>query len=739
MPLRQATEIAKSQSVSIAAQVDLLALSLVNSPGSFDFDVAIGSSQRFGVPMAGGGPHASFIAAKMQWMRMLPGRIIGMSTDAKGRIAYRMALQTREQHIRRERATSNICTAQALPANLAAAWAVYHGPEGIRQIASDIVAKKLLLKELLQRNNIDTLTHTGFDTLAIVAPARVFSALKDQGILTHLEEGKIVVSINQLTTTNHLHTIVRCLVQSGSEIKSDTHHQSDQRVLDEQNGQFPEESRDVDYLSHPVFNRHHSENNMMRYLKRLANKDLALNSSMISLGSCTMKLNAAAIMEPISQASVTEIHPMALQESMLQPIAKDLEKWLAELTGFDSVSLQPNAGSQGELAGLIAIQKYQQSCNQGHRDICLIPSSAHGTNPASASLTGLKVKLVKCDEHGNVSLDHLKLTLNEIGGQVSSVMITYPSTHGIFEEDFNAICDEVHRAGGMVYLDGANFNAMMGLVQPRYLGADVCHLNLHKTFCIPHGGGGPGVGPVCAIDKLTPFLPTHRWSDRTKAVVNPADLCALTMAPLGNAGVLPISWGYIMLMGFEGLRQCAQVAILNANYIANRISKFFPILYSNKKGRVAHECIVDLREITKQTKVTAEDVAKRLIDFGFHSPTMSFPVPGTLMIEPTESEDRTELNKFCSALEMIAAEIEQVKSAEIELKLSPLRNAPHTSEDLLQSDWDKPYDRLTAAFPGKWQQVANKYWPVVSRIDNVAGDRNLQCSCPPIEAYEDAI
>ncbi len=700
-------ELHKAQGL-VSLGTDLLALMLLRSPGALGADIAIGSAQRFGVPMGYGGPHAAFMACRDEYKRSMPGRIIGVSVDAAGRPALRMALQTREQHIRRDKATSNICTAQALLANIAGFYAVYHGPKGLARIAARANTMARLLAAVVKPDHGDF-----FDTLAYTVPSadKVQARAHAKRInLRYLDERRVGVSFDELTSLEDVIDVAEAISGRRPDLKS---------LPGSLPESIPQHLRRADpVLSHPVFNRYHTETEMMRYLKRLENRDLSLVHSMIPLGSCTMKLNAAAELAPISWPRFATLHPFAPREQArgYAGMLAELEAMLAEITGFAAVSLQPNSGAQGEYAGLLAIRNYQAAKGQGARDVCLIPASAHGTNPASAQMMGLRIVVVGCDDHGNVDLADLERKIAEHGNRIAALMITYPSTHGVFEEAIVRICAQVHAAGGQVYMDGANMNALTGLAKPALIGADVCHINLHKTFCIPHGGGGPGMGPIAVASHLKDFLAN-----------------AVSAAPYGSALILPISWMYIRMMGASGLRKATEIAILNANYIAARLGKYFPVLYTGARGRVAHECILDLRKLKETCGVTAEDVAKRLMDYGFHSPTLSFPVADTLMVEPTESESKEELDRFCDAMIAIHGELERIRSGLWDRADNPLKNAPHTALELA-GDWKHPYSREEAAYPKAWLRAA-KYWPPVKRIDNVAGDRNLVCTCPPIEAY----
>ena len=719
-----AEEVHGTGGLAVAA-VDPLAMAVLCPPGHCGVDIAVGSAQRFGLPMGAGGPHAAFLAARRSFQRALPGRLVGVSKDCRGQPALRLALQTREQHIRRGRATSNICTAQALPAMLAGCYAMHHGPQGIRQIAEHIHSLAARLAAGLQEMGLPAANDTFFDTLSIpVADAeQVLERAKSAGIsLRRADEKTVCVSFGEKARAEDLPLLWQVLGGKKS---------SPEAAAAAIPGIPPAMRRRGDCLQHPVFSRYHSETEMMRYLRRLAGRDIALDRAMIPLGSCTMKLNAATEMESIALAGFADIHPYAPEEQLqgYRMLATELEEMLAALTGFAAISLQPNAGSQGEYAGLLAIRRYHESRGEGQRDICLIPSSAHGTNPASAALAGLRVVVVQCNEQGDTDMADLERQLGEHGSRLAALMVTCPSTHGVFEARFTEICEKVHAHGAQVYLDGANMNALTGVGTPGTFGADAAHLNLHKTFCIPHGGGGPGMGPIGVREHLAPFLAVHPLA---AGAGESGD--AVAAAPWGSAGILPISWAYIRMMGAPGLRQAASVAILSANYIARRLAPAYPVLYTGLGGRVAHECIIDLREIRKHSGVSEEDVAKRLMDFGFHAPTMSFPVPGTLMIEPTESEALPEIERFCEAMLAVREEIRQVENGEVSLEESVLRRAPHTALDLCTADWQRPYSREKAAFPLAWLRE-DKYWPPVGRVDNAWGDRNLSCGCPPPSAY----
>ena len=723
---RATIEHAHAHGALVGLAADLLALTLLASPGELGADVAVGSAQRFGVPMGYGGPHAAYFATRDAHKRMMPGRLVGVSIDGKGNPAYRLAMQTREQHIRREKATSNICTAQVLLAVIASMYAVWHGPRGLRTIAERVHRLTAALAAGLRRAGCDVVHDAFFDTLTLRTGARtadLHAAARAQRInLREVDEQTIGISLDETTTPAD----VEALWSLFTAAQAPAFAQIEPTTPDAIPAAL---ARTSAFLTHPVFSAHHSETAMLRYLRSLADKDLALDRTMIPLGSCTMKLNATTEMIPITWREFAGLHPFAPadQAAGYAQLIADLERMLCACTGYDAVSLQPNAGSQGEYAGLLAIRAWHASRGEGHRNVCLIPSSAHGTNPASAQMAGMQVVVVQCDERGNVDLGDLTAKAAKHAANLAAIMITYPSTHGVFEAQVREICDVVHAHGGQVYIDGANLNAMVGLCEPGRFGGDVSHLNLHKTFCIPHGGGGPGVGPIGVKAHLAPFLPGHR-------VVGLSGIGAVSAAPWGSASILPISWVYISLMGAAGLRHASAIAILNANYVAQRLAPHYPILYTGDRGRVAHECIIDLRPLTDKTGISVEDVAKRLIDFGFHAPTMSFPVAGTLMIEPTESESKAELDRFCDAMVRVRAEIRAVETGELNAKDNPLKHAPHTAQTLA-GPWDHPYSRETAAFPVPTLR-ANKYWPPVGRVDNVYGDRNLVCACPPVSAYE---
>ncbi|MFA3840383.1 aminomethyl-transferring glycine dehydrogenase [Streptomyces aureus] len=713
--------------VTVAA--DLLALTLLTSPGELGADIAVGTTQRFGVPMGFGGPHAGYMAVREKFARSLPGRLVGVSVDADGNKAYRLALQTREQHIRREKATSNICTAQVLLAVMAGMYAVYHGPDGLKGIARRTHRFATLLAEGLKAGGVEVVHGAYFDTLTVKAAGRaadVVSAAREGGVNLHLVDADHVsISCDETTTRTQLNAVWTAF---GVEADVDA---LDAAAVDTLPAGL---LRGDDYLTHPVFHAHRSETSMLRYLRKLADRDYALDRGMIPLGSCTMKLNATTEMEPVTWPEFGQLHPFAPAEQAqgYLTLIRELEERLAEVTGYDNVSLQPNAGSQGELAGLLAVRGYHRANGDDQRTVCLIPSSAHGTNAASAVMAGMKVVVVKTADDGEIDVADLRAKIEQYADELSVLMITYPSTHGVFEEHVADICAQVHDAGGQVYVDGANLNALVGLAKPGHFGGDVSHLNLHKTFCIPHGGGGPGVGPVGVRAHLAPYLPNHPMQPAAGPETGVGPISA---APWGSAGILPISWAYVRLMGGEGLKRATQVAVLSANYIAKRLEPHFPVLYTGPAGLVAHECIIDLRPISKATGVSVDDIAKRLIDYGFHAPTMSFPVAGTLMIEPTESEDLTELDRFCEAMIGIRGEIEKVGSGRWPAEDNPLRNAPHTAA-ALGGEWEHAYSREEAVFPAG-VVAADKYWPPVRRIDQAYGDRNLVCSCPPMDAYED--
>ncbi|OQM75812.1 glycine dehydrogenase (aminomethyl-transferring) [Pseudaminobacter manganicus] len=711
---------AKATGALIIAVADPLALTLVEAPGKQGADIAVGSLQRFGVPMGYGGPHAAYMAVSDRLTRLIPGRLVGQSVDTKGRPGYRLALQTREQHIRRDKATSNICTAQALLANMAAAYAIWHGPQGLQAMAQHIHNLAARFSAGLASAGLTVAGVEIFDTVTVTVEGRakaIAAEAEQSGRLVRLiDENRIGISFDETSTEEDLQAL-SALFGATAPVEAAS--------------MLPEERRGKNFMSQPVFHEIRSETEMMRFLRRLADKDLALDRAMIPLGSCTMKLNAAAEMIPVSWPTIANLHPFApkAHSAGYREMIGQLDDWLSEITGFDAVSLQPNAGSQGEYSGLLAIRRYHHSRGEDHRTICLIPSSAHGTNPASAAMAGMDVVVVRCTEDGNIDIDDLKTKAAEHGDRLAALMFTYPSTHGVFEEGAKDICSIVHEHGGQVYFDGANLNALVGLARPGDIGADVCHMNLHKTFCIPHGGGGPGIGPIGVKAHLKPYLPGH---------VAEGSAHAVAAAPFGSASILPITWMYIRMMGATGLKQATETAILSANYLVARLEKHFPVLYRGRSGRVAHECILDTRVLKEGSGTSVDDIAKRLIDYGFHAPTMSFPVAGTLMVEPTESEPKRELDRFIAAMIAIAGEAERVAKGEWPKDDNPLVNAPHTAAEALAGEWKHPYSRLEAAFPAGDADTAAKYWPPVSRIDNVAGDRNLVCSCPPVEAYLDA-
>ncbi|MFC3120916.1 aminomethyl-transferring glycine dehydrogenase [Agaribacter flavus] len=725
----------------IALATDLLALTMLRSPGELGADIAFGSAQRFGVPMGYGGPHAAFFATRDNYKRSLPGRIIGVSKDTRGRPALRMALQTREQHIRREKANSNICTAQVLLANMASFYAVYHGPRGLTAIANRVHRLCDILALGLRQKGLE-LKHTSwFDTLSVVVEdkASVLQKAYSLGInLRHDLDGALGISIDETTTRADIDDLFTVFLGESHGIDLLA---LDQQLINEGSESIPANLvRSSSFLNHEVFNRYHSETEMLRYIKSLENKDLALNHSMISLGSCTMKLNATAEMIPVTWPEFGQLHPFAPldQAQGYKHMINELSDWLIDITGYDALSMQPNSGAQGEYAGLLAIQRYHQSRGEGHRNVCLIPQSAHGTNPASAQMVSLKVVVVDCDAQGNVDLDDLRNKAEQVKDTLSCAMITYPSTHGVYEETVKEICEIVHEFGGQVYMDGANMNAQVGITSPGLIGSDVSHLNLHKTFCIPHGGGGPGMGPIGVKSHLAPFLPSHSVISLNAAGTGDelGSNSAVSAAPWGSASILPISYMYIKMMGSEGLKRATEVAILNANYLASKLSGHYPILYKGTNGRVAHECIVDLRPLKEASGVTELDVAKRLNDYGFHAPTMSFPVAGTLMIEPTESEAKVELDRFIEAMICIRQEIAKVESGEWSVTDNPLHNAPHTLADIVDANWDRAYSKELAAYPVE-AVAKDKFWPTVNRIDDVFGDRNLVCSCPDMDAYRE--
>lgn len=712
---------AHAKGALLCVATDLLALTLLKPPGEWGADIVVGNTQRFGVPFGFGGPHAAFLACKEGFKRSMPGRLVGVSVDAQGKPAYRLTLQTREQHIRREKATSNICTAQVLLAVMASMYAVYHGPQGLKRIAQRVQRLTGILAAGLQSAGLK-INSTYFDTLTVsgVVAAEVHERARNQQInLRVIAEDCVGISLDETTTRADVESLWQVLgVQAQVALL-------DAKIPD--NPGIPESlRRSSDYLTHQVFNTHHSETEMLRYLRQLSDKDLALDRTMIPLGSCTMKLNATAEMIPVTWPEFAQIHPLAPAQQTLgyQTLIAELEQMLCECTGYDAVSLQPNSGAQGEYAGLLAIRAYHRARGEGHRKVCLIPESAHGTNPASAQLCGMEVVVVACDQDGNVDLIDLRAKAEKYSDQLAALMVTYPSTHGVFEEAIVDICNIIHQHGGQVYTDGANMNALVGLAKPGWYGSDVSHLNLHKTFCIPHGGGGPGVGPVAVKAHLAPYLPGSQA------------VGAVSAAPFGSASILPISWMYVTLMGAAGLRKATQVALLNANYVAKRLQAHYPILYAGRNGLVAHECILDLRPIKDSCGISAEDVAKRLMDYGFHAPTLSFPVAGTLMVEPTESESKHELDRFIDAMIAIRAEIRAVETGQVDKDDNPLKNAPHTAAMVMAEQWAHDYSREAAAFPLATLRQ-HKYWPPVARVDNAYGDRNIMCSCLPIETYAD--
>ncbi len=723
---------AKERGATVCVAADLLALVLLRSPGELGADVAVGTTQRFGVPMGFGGPHAGYIAVHRGIERQMPGRLVGISRDADGDAAYRLALQTREQHIRREKATSNICTAQVLLAVMASMYAVYHGREGLELIARRVHRYTAILAAGLRAAGLKVVHDAFFDTIQVRVNHHadaVLAAARQHGVnLRRVSSDVVGIAVDEVTERPQIEAVWDAfrVVASIEELDGASGDAIPGPLV-----------RTSDFLTHPVFSQHHSETQMLRYLRKLSGRDVALDRSMIPLGSCTMKLNATTEMQAVTWPEFASIHPFAPIEQAdgYLSLISDMERWLCEITGYDAVSLQPNAGSQGEFAGLLAIRGYHQANGDSERDICLIPSSAHGTNAASAVMAGMRVVVVATDDHGNVDLADLKAKVEEWSERVAALMITYPSTFGVYEEHVREVCSVVHEAGGQVYIDGANMNALVGVAKPGEFGGDVSHLNLHKTFCIPHGGGGPGVGPIGVRSHLRPYLPNHPLQPAAGPASGPGPISA---APWGSASILPISWAYIRLMGAEGLKQATQVAVLNANYIAKRLTPHYPVLYTGRSDLVAHECIIDLRGITKETGVTVDDVAKRLIDYGFHAPTMSFPVPGTLMIEPTESEDRGEIDRFIIALVEIRKEIDRVASGGYDGDDNPLRNAPHTAR-MITGEWTHAYTREEAAYPVETLHQQGKYWPPVRRIDGPYGDRHLICTCPPIEALEELV
>ncbi|TLF53296.1 aminomethyl-transferring glycine dehydrogenase [Halomonas urmiana] len=729
-------ETARERGVMTCVVADIMGLVLLKEPGALGADMVVGSSQRFGVPMGFGGPHAAFFATTDKLKRAIPGRIIGVSQDSRGNTALRMAMQTREQHIRREKATSNICTAQALLANLAGFYAVYHGAEGLRTIASRIHRLTTILATGLAEKGVTLAHDSWFDTLRLsgVDAGRIHGrAMAHDVNLRYFANGDVGLSLDETTTAHDLDVLFDVLLdeEHGLGVR-----ELDDRVLAEGLTGIPAGcARESDFLSHPTFQRYRSETEMLRYLKRLENKDLSLAHAMIPLGSCTMKLNATSEMIPITWPEFARIHPFAPRDQVAgyRQMIDELAAFLVEVTGYDHISMQPNSGAQGEYAGLIAIRRYQAAQGEGHRDVCLIPSSAHGTNPASAAMASMKVVVVECDADGNIDIADLRAKAEQHRDALSAIMITYPSTHGVFETNVREVCEVVHGHGGQVYIDGANMNAQVGLTRPGDFGGDVSHLNLHKTFCIPHGGGGPGMGPIGVKAHLAPYVANHAV---TPIAGVEAGCGAVSAAPFGSASILPISWAYIKMMGARGLREATELAILNANYIATRLGEHYPVLYKGENGSVAHECIIDIRPLKADSGISEEDIAKRLMDYGFHAPTMSFPVPGTLMIEPTESESRYEIDRFCDAMIAIREEIGAVQRGDWPAENNPLVNAPHTQADLMDAHWERPYSRELGAFPSEAVKAA-KYWPAVNRVDNVFGDRQLICSCPSIDEYRD--
>lgn len=725
----------QAQKGIVGVATDLMSLVHCKTPGEMGADMVFGSAQRFGVPMGYGGPHAAFFATREKFKRALPGRIIGVSRDTRGQAAMRLAMQTREQHIRREKATSNICTAQVLLANMASFYAVYHGPEGLKTIAARIQRMASMFVAALREKGIEVSNSTWFDTVTFTVADDVRAAIvaRSQQAEINLRTdvaGQLSVSFDEAKSRADFATLLQVVLGDNHGLTMEQLDQTAQQAT----GVPAELLRNTPFLTHDVFNTYHSETEMLRYIRKLEGRDLALNHSMISLGSCTMKLNATAEMIPITWPEFAQLHPFCPldQAQGYAEMLSTLSAWLVDITGYDAMSLQPNSGAQGEYAGLLAIDRYHVSRGEGHRKVCLIPESAHGTNPASAQMAGMKVVVVACDEQGNIDIDDLRQKAASVADQLSCAMVTYPSTHGVYEENIVEVCEIIHEHGGQVYMDGANMNAQVGVTSPGFIGSDVSHLNLHKTFCIPHGGGGPGMGPIGVKSHLAPFLPGHVAVDAEGLVKGNG---AVSAAPYGSASILPISWMYIAMMGSRGLREATEVAILNANYMATRLSEHYPVLYSGRNGRVAHECIIDLRPLKEATGIAEIDVAKRLQDYGFHSPTMSFPVAGTLMIEPTESESKAEIDRFIDAMISIRGEIEKVATGEWSLENNPLVNAPHTLADIVDTDWQRAYSREEAAYPAAWLR-GHKFWPSVNRIDDVYGDRNLMCACPPMSDYQ---
>ena len=726
---------AHASDVFVVVAADLLSLTLLTPPGEFGADVAVGNTQRFGVPLGFGGPHAAYFATRDEFKRQIPGRIIGVSVDADGNPALRMALQTREQHIRRDKATSNICTAQVLLAIMAGMYAVYHGPAGLRSIGERVHNLAKLLSSGLTKLGCTIRHEHFFDTLRVdpgkTDTADVLAAAERARVnLRTYADGSLGIALDETVASDDINTLFRIFSGEGNSISAET------LAHDVGPGYTGSLARSSTYLEHPVFNSFHSETEMMRYLQRLASRDLSLTTSMIPLGSCTMKLNAAAELLPITFPGFARLHPCIPPEQSAgyRELIDELETWLCEITGFARMSFQPNSGATGEYAGLLVIEAYHRDRGESRRNVCLIPQSAHGTNPASATMAGMRVVVVKTDRHGNIDVDDLEAKAKKYADELAALMITYPSTHGVFEKDVRKINRIIHEYGGQVYLDGANMNAQVGLCRPGDYGADVCHLNLHKTFCIPHGGGGPGMGPVCVAEHLVPYLPSHPFESGDGEAGREKSIGPIAAAPFGSANILVISWAYIAMMGPEGLKSASEAAILNANYMMSRIEEQFPVLYKGISGRCAHEFLVDLRPAKRETGVTEADVAKRLMDYGYHAPTMSFPVPGTMMIEPTESESKAELDRFCETLALIRAEIDDVGSGAADRDRNVLKNAPHTAAMVISDAWDQPYGREKAAFPAYWTRE-RKFWPAVRRVDDAYGDRNLICACPPTEAY----
>ncbi|MDT9182294.1 MULTISPECIES: aminomethyl-transferring glycine dehydrogenase [Limnospira] len=729
---REFIQTAHNHKAIITMAADILSLTLLTPPGELGADIAVGSTQRLGVPLGYGGPHAAYFATRSAFKRSCPGRMVGVSIDSQGQPALRLALQTREQHIRRDKATSNICTAQVLLAVIASMYGVYHGPQGLKQIAENIHQLTLVLATGLQKLGYAIANHHFFDTLQVelgdISSSEIITLAQLRQInLRQIADNSIGISLDETTTTADIINLLEIFAMG-----KPLHFGLEELAI--KSAIPPHLTRTSAYLTHPVFNSHHSETELLRYLHRLESRDLSLTTSMIPLGSCTMKLNATAEMIPVTWPEFGKLHPFApkSQTQGYQILCQQLEEWLAEITGFAGISLQPNAGSQGEYAGLLAIRGYHQSRGENQRHICLIPESAHGTNPASAVMCGMKVVPVKCDSQGNIDIDDLQQKAEQHQDQLAALMVTYPSTHGVFEDGIRHICDIIHRCGGQVYMDGANMNAQVGLCRPGDFGADVCHLNLHKTFCIPHGGGGPGMGPIGVMPHLLPFLPGHCVVDMGETPKGGA----VSAAPWGSASILVISWMYIAMMGAFGLKKATEVAILNANYMARRLQGVYPILYKGNNGTVAHECILDLRSLKKSANIDVDDIAKRLMDYGFHAPTISWPVAGTMMVEPTESESLDELDRFCASMIAIRQEIAAIESGEFDRENNPLKQAPHTAESLILGEWNRPYSREVAAYPAAWTRDY-KYWPPVGRIDNAFGDRNFVCSCAPMTAYQD--